>query len=274
MTNGLRKSATAGAVALLMCGAAHAATLSITVENITGDGGFSVTPLYTAFHDENFDAFTPGEAASDGIRDIAETGMAGTIASERLAVDPDSQGTVLASPSGPPPIQPGETVTAEIKVNGASNPYFTFLAMLLPTNDTFIGMDDALRLFADDGSFLGPQIITVTGEHIYDAGTEVNGLEGSAFVAGQDITAGADENGIITRAGSDIASIFADAPLAAGGNLGSGAVLDFTSSPADFQLLRISISEVSQVPLPASAPMLLAGLGLLGWRARRSRTTA
>jgi hypothetical protein len=274
MPNYLSTCAAAGAVMLFLGGAASAATLSITIENVTGAGGFSVTPLYTAFHDDGFDAFDLGAPASDGLREIAETGMAGTVAAERLAIDPDSQGTQIASPSGPPPIQPGETVTAEIEVDGASNPYFTFLAMLLPSNDTFIGMDDPMRLFADDGSFLGPQVITVTGENIYDAGTEVNGLEGSAFVAGEDITAGADENGVVTRAGSDIASIFEGAPLAAGGNLGSGAVLDFFTSPEDFQLLRISIAEVSQVPLPASAPLLAAALGVLGWRAGRRKRDA
>jgi hypothetical protein len=274
MTKSLRPIATAGLLTALLCGAASASTLSITIENTTGAGGFSITPLYTAFHDENFDAFNVGEAATPGVEQIAETGAAATVAAERLALDPDSQGNVNPSPSGPPPIQPGESVTVELDIDGASNPFFTFLAMLLPTNDTFIGMDDPLRLFADDGTFLGPQVIEVTGEHIYDAGTEVNGLEGSAFVAGQDITLGEEENGVITRAGADIANIFAGAPLAAGGNLGSGDVLDFFSSPQDFRLLTISISEVSQVPLPASAPLLAAALGFMGWRARKAKRSS
>lgn len=265
--------ATAGALSIMTATAASAASLSITIENLTGAGGFAVTPLYTAFHDDTFDAFSVGDAASPGVELLAETGAASLVAQERLDLDADSTGNV--NPAGtPPPIQPGESVTTVLDVDGQSNPFFTFLAMLLPSNDTFIGNDDALRLFDDAGNFLGPQFIEVTGEDIYDAGTEVNGLEGAAFVAGQDVNAGEEENGVITAAGADIASIFAGATLATGDTLGSGAVLDFFTNPADFRLLTISITEVSQVPLPASAPMLAAAVGLVGWGARRKKKSS
>lgn len=261
------------ASAMLLGSAASAATIQITITNTTGAGGFSVTPLYTAFHDGTFDAFNIGEEASAGLELIAETGMASGIAGERLLVDPDSQGNVNPSPSGPPPIQPGEQVTAVLDIDGANNQYLTFLAMLLPTNDTFIGNDDARahRIFDDSGAFLGPQTIEVTGSQIFDAGTEINALAGSAFVAGQDITLGGTENGTVQRAGADITEIFAGVELAAGGFLGSGDVLDFFRAPGDFNLLSIEITEVSAVPLPATAPMLLAGFGLLGWRMRKSK---
>jgi len=91
--------------------AASAITLNITVTNNQSEGGLSFTPLYTAIHDDSFDAFNVGEAASAGVELIAETGMASEVAAERRALDPDSFGTVLASPEGPPPVQPGETVS-------------------------------------------------------------------------------------------------------------------------------------------------------------------
>ncbi len=260
-----------GIAAAIICLApmAHATTLSITVTNNQADGGFAVTPLYTAFHDGSFDAFTVGEAASLGVETIAETGSAATVAAERLAIDPDSFGTVIASPSGPPPIEAGESVTTEVTLDPNSSLFFTFLSMLLPSNDTFIGNDDplAFQLFDAAGAFLGDRVIEVTGLDIYDAGTEVNGLLGSAFVAGQDITLGADEGGVVT-AGQDL-SVFAGATLATGATLGDAALLDFFSDPSAFSLLTIEITEVAPVPLPAGAPLLAAALGLLGLRSRR-----
>ncbi len=273
MTLKLKSVAMAVPLSMMLATAASAATLSITITNTTGADGFAITPLYTAFHDDSFDAFNVGAAASAGVELIAETGMASAVAAERLAADADSQGNTNAAGT-PPPIQPGETVTAVLDIDGASNPYFTFLAMLLPSNDTFIGNDDALRLFSDSGDFLGPQFINVTGEDIYDAGTEANALFGSAFVQGEDITLGGAGEGVITAAGADIASIFGGATLATNGVLGTGDVLDFFTDPADFSLLTISITEVAPVPLPASAPLLAASLGFLGWRARKKKQSA
>lgn len=267
--------AATGAAALLAGTMAHATTIEITVTNTTGVGGFSITPLYTAFHDGSFDAFDVGGTASAGVELIAETGNPSSLPAERLAADADAQAVVIGSPDGPPPIQPGETATAVLDVDGASNPFLTFLAMLLPSNDAFIGNDNATayRIFNDDGSFAGDQTISVTGSMIYDAGTEANGLLGSAFVAGADTPLSPAGEGTITDAdAAELADIFAGVSLVTGDTLGSGALLDF--SAADFNLLEISITEVTPVPLPASAPLLLGALGFMGWRSRRRKTAA
>jgi hypothetical protein len=252
-----------------LAGAASATMLSITVTNNQSAGGLSVTPLYTGFHDGSFDAFDVGSAASNGVKTIAETGNAMPVAGERLAADPNSVGQVFAA-SGPPPIQPGQSVTEVVDINATGSVYLSFLSMVLPSNDTFIGNDDptAYQLFDMGGSFLGDQIIEVTGAHIYDAGTEVNGLTGSAFVAGQDIALGADENGVIT-AGQSLAD-FAGQTLATGAVLGDAAQLDFFTDPRNFSLLTIEISRVAPVPLPASGMLLLGALGLMRLRARKS----
>ena len=187
----LKKAAIAGAIGCaMMASAASAASIKITVTNLQGEGGLSITPLYTAFHNGSFDAFDEGGVASAGLELIAETGMASAIAAQRTATDPNSVGNVLASPAGPPPIQPGEVVSSVMKLDATGPLFFTFLSMLLPSNDHFIGNDDALahQIFGAGGEFLGNQTITVTGDQIYDAGTEANGLEGSAFVAGQDLS--------------------------------------------------------------------------------------
>ncbi|MEL6242262.1 MAG: spondin domain-containing protein [Pseudomonadota bacterium] len=252
---------------IVACGlstAAAATTLNITVTNNQPAGGFSITPLYLGFHNDQFDAFNAGEAASPGVEEIAETGMAGVVAGERLAADPNSQGLVIASPTGAPPIQPGESESAQITLNPTDALFLTFLSMVLPSNDTFIGSDDPIQLFDSSGNFLGDQIIEVTREQTYDAGTEVNGLTGAAFLANEDISLGDAENGIITPV-QDLTE-FAGQELVTGDILGDATLLDFFSDTSNPSFVTISISEVNPIPLPASAPLLLAALGLMGWR--------
>ncbi len=253
--------------------AAQATTLQITVTNNQAIGGLSITPLYTALHDGSFDAFNLGDAASAGIEEIAETGSAATVAGERLGFDADSQGLVLASPDGPPPVQPGESVTATIDVNTSEALYFTFLSMLLPSNDHFIGNDDALayQLFDASGAFLGDQTINVTGAQIYDAGTEANGLAGAAFIDGIDIAESPTGEGTIQQGIPLSSELFGPGVLLATGDALDPSLIDFTSNPTAFNLLTIQISEVAPIPLPATAPMLLGALGLLGWRHRRKK---
>lgn len=264
----LKSVALAGAAGLIMMAtAASAASIKITVTNLQESGGLSITPLYTALHNGSFDAFDVGAPASAGLELIAETGMASGIAAQRLATDPNSAGAVIASPAGPPPIQPGESASTRINVDPTGPLFFTFLSMLLPSNDHFIGNDDALayQVFGSSGEFLGDQSITVTGNQIYDAGTEANGLTGSAFVAGQDISLSpADSSPRITQGLFDL-SVFAGQTLATGDVLGSAAQIDFLTNPGAFELVRI---EIAQVPLPASAPLLLAALGAIGFASR------
>lgn len=250
---------------------AQATTLQITVTNNQAAGGLSITPLYTAFHDGTFDAFDLGGMASPGIELIAETGMASTVAGERQNIDPDSQALVLESPSGPPPIQPGEVVSGTININTSEALFFTFLSMILPSNDHFIGNDDPLayQIFDENGVFTGNRTINVTGAQIYDAGTEANGLEGAAFVQGVDIGDSPAGEGSIQQGIGLSEELFGPGVLLATGDTLDAGLIDFTSNPGAFDLLTIEISQVAPVPLPASAPLLLGALGFLGWRHRR-----
>lgn len=249
---------------------AQATTLKITVTNNQASGGLSITPLYTSVHDGSFDAFDLGGTATDGLELIAETGNASVVAGERRASDPDSQPLTLASPDGPPPVQPGESVSGRLSVNATEALYFTFLSMLLPSNDHFIGNDNPLayQLFDASGNFNGARTINVTGGEIYDAGTEANGFEGSAFIQGADITDSPAGEGLIQQGLPISSELFAPGVLLATGDTLNPAFLDFTSDPNNFNLLTI---EISQVPVPASAPLLLGALGLLGWGHRRRK---
>lgn len=245
--------------------AAQATTLEISITNTAQAGGFAITPVYSAFHDGAFDAFDAGSAASAGVELIAETGMTGGLPGERLAVSPDSVAVVVGAPqSGPPTIDPGETGTATINVDGSINRYFTFLSMLVPSNDTFLGNDDptAFTLFDGMGNFLGDRVIDVTAAFLFDAGTEVNNpLNGPAFVAMQDALAGEVENGVVHGVESFAAFAGVQTPL----GILDGNLIDFGNDPSRFSVATITIREVTGVvPLPASGVLGLFGLLSLG----------
>jgi len=169
--------------------------IRVTVSNTSNTGGTFLTPVYLGFHDGNFDLFDVGEEASAGLESLAEDGAFGAIAAERLEASPDSQGLVVAGDGGP--IAAQETTSNTIMLDGSTNQYVSLAAMILPSNDAFIGTDDALRLFDMNGNFLGAQTLTFKGSDVYDAGTEVNTEEDAAFLNQTGPNTGVDEGGVI-----------------------------------------------------------------------------
>ena len=253
---------------------ANALTVQVKVTNTAGPGGLSLTPLYFGFHNGSVDLFDSGATASDGVERIAELGDFGQLRDERLAQQASSVGGVAlgTSQGAPGPIEPGETATFTIDLDNIMNRFLFFAAMIIPSNDTFIGVDDPTQfaLFDDAGNFLGPQTIDVTGAFAYDAGTEVNDASvggGAAFVEGRDINAGADEGALISSAQS--LSDFLGLTLANGTVLNGD--IDFLSNPSAFSFARI---EISEVPLPPA--LILMGAGLAGLRvaARKKKLAA
>lgn len=258
----LRRGALA-AVAAGLAVPAGATTLDITVTNVAPAGGFSITPLYGAFHDGTFDAFSVNAPASAGVELIAEDGLVGGLPAERLAQSPGSQAVTIGQPAnGVPTIDPGETASVRVNVDGAENPFFTFLSMLVPTNDTFLGNDDplAIALFDALGGFTGNRTLAITGADLFDAGTEVNDPLGTpAFVLDPNalFTPSVDENGTVQPATSQAAFAGVATPV----GILDGALIDFAGDPAAFDVATI---EIALVPLPPGALLGLAGLGALG----------
>jgi hypothetical protein len=72
-----------------------------------------------------------------------------------------------------PVIPPGATVTMTFTVDSNRDRYLSYAAMLVPSNDAFIGNDTPIEIFNNSGQFKGADLI-VTGNGIWDAGTEVN----------------------------------------------------------------------------------------------------
>jgi len=182
-------------------------TLTISVTNTLPEGGTFLTPVWFGFHDgQNFDLYDRGAAASTGLERVAEDGNVGAIASEfsqaagRNGVDAAVFGLGAGAPG---PIDPGETATFTINVNQADvgRGYFTWITMVIPSNDAFLAspgnpLTDAI--FDADGNFNGPLIVQRFGADVLDAGTEVNTELDAAFLNQTAPNTGVTENGVIT----------------------------------------------------------------------------
>lgn len=171
--------------------------LRVTVRNTSDTGGTFLTPVYFGFHDGGFDLFDVGAAASPGLESLAEDGAFAIVAAERAAASPGSQGLVVTGENGF--IATQEQTSAFITVDSAVNTQVSFGAMILPSNDAFIGTDEALTLFDDAGNFLGAQTVVFDGTDVYDAGTEVNTELDAAFINQTAPDTGVDENGVIRQ---------------------------------------------------------------------------
>jgi hypothetical protein len=271
----------------LLAAPAMATSLRITITNDAQVDGFALTPVYTAFHDGNFDSYNPNEAASAGLELLAEVGNFSAIQADRIAATTGqgnpSVGAVFSSftPGGDRrPLFGGESATVDVDItNTGTQRFFSFLSMIIPTNDIFIGNGnpEAFELFDDQGIFTGNRTIKVTGADARDAGTEVNDrANGVAFAAGQNGAAGADENGVVQTDGYSELIRYVGLDTAAGFTINGDLKNTLLDTPADqFAIATITIERIAPVPLPAGGLLMLSALGLGHVIARRkTRKTA
>lgn len=263
-------SAIALSVAMIPAVANAQASGDIRVEVVHGGNtDLSLTPVWFGFHNGDFDTFTSGEAASAAVEAIAEVGVVGPISDAFTAapgIPGDIQGVALAGApmtSNPPPIQPGETGLGFVTpVNPSSYQYFSFLSMIVPTNDTFIGNGDPLahRVFNDldqliDEAGNPTSVREIEIFRFYDAGTEVDGGIGAAFQSGANGADGVDQNGLI--------SLNPDLSTFLGTTDATGLDINDIITPGEL----IATIRISQVPEPGT--LVLAGLAGLGLAFRR-----
>lgn len=162
---------------------------------------------------------------------------------------------------GGAPIAPGTVVSQSFDVT-EMNRYFSYASMVLPSNDAFIGNEDAtgIDVFDDMGNFVGADFF-ITGANVWDAGTEVNDElpENTAFFGQAAPDTGVDENGTVglhpgflgSSANPGTPSILADAQFAG----------------ADFTLGGYPVARITIIPGPGA----LAVFGLAGLAGRRRR---
>ena len=134
------------------------AQVDVSVTNMTS--GIYFTPIVVAAHDDATSIFSPGGTASASLELVAECGD-----TTDLVADLDSAGAdTLVNPFGGP-MGPGLTASGTLMTQ-AGNDYLSLAAMLLPTNDGFVGMSSL-------------PIPSAAGTYSYllygfDAGTEAN----------------------------------------------------------------------------------------------------
>ncbi|MEM9700725.1 MAG: spondin domain-containing protein [Pseudomonadota bacterium] len=246
----------------LLAGAAQATTLEITVTNEQAVGGLYFTPVLSIFHDGTFDTFDSGANASAGLEALAEEGDVSGVQADVAAASSDFQTAVFANGAGfpgAPVIDPGESATLQIDVDTATQRFFSFLSMVIPSNDTFIGNDNptAYELFDSAGDFVFANAIQVFTTDAWDGGTELDDGNGAAF-APPTGTPATDTNEVVSALAN--LDFLIGRPQAPGG----------TVQTASGLLASISINEVAPIPLPAGLPLMLAGLGAFGLLRRRS----
>ncbi len=185
---------------LLASGQALGAELSVTVKNLTN--GIYFTPLLISAHKGNVDLFETGAPASGELQAMAEGGDISGLSG--LLGGPDED-TVENPAKGL--LGPGESVDVLLRTKGYRTRYLSIVAMLLPTNDGFVGLD-ALRIPKIPGTYR----YYLFG---YDAGTEANdevitgggapGQAGIPFDPGEN--AGVDGSGVIDFDANDTVHI-------------------------------------------------------------------
>ena len=243
---------------LLAAGAAHAAPLDITFTNVQSAGGLALTPFLTVLHDGSYDPFDAGGTASAGVEAIAEEG---DVSVELGTLGGETAGVALAPDGfpGAPVIEPGETATLRLDVDPASDRFLTFLSMVIPSNDLFVGNDDpmAYEIFDAVGEFVLDGPIEVFAGAVWDAGTEVNNGQGAAF---------STDGGTATET-SDPIALAGSLDVLLGINAPTGPI---TTVPGAGDLLFTVEVAPAPIPLPAGLPLMLAALGGLAFVRRRA----
>jgi len=261
--------------------------VQVTVTSNAPTGGVALTPLWGGFHNGSFDSYNGGLAVQPGIESIAEDGDASLLSSDFLDgytyVDNGTNSRVLTSqtsgrvdgvigsPTGPPPIQPGESVSAIFSIDAAQNGYFSYASMVLPSNDFLVFNGNP---FAHDVSSLftggGPISFDIgLAGTVNDVGTEINDFD---FTAGNGLfglpggqagpNQGADEFGVVTNIAGD--------PFANFLNLPGDDLSLFNFNDTSIYSRGIATITISSVPEPSSAIALIAGLAGVCLRRRRS----
>jgi hypothetical protein len=140
----------------------------VTIENLTG--GQALTPPLLATHSRSADVFTIGEAASFGVKEIAENGnlapLQEALGGNVHVFDVVAAGAPLVPAGTPGSAMFDDAVTLTISADRGTK-FLSYVSMLICTNDGFTGLD-ALQLPEAVGD-----TISAYGAG-YDAGTEIN----------------------------------------------------------------------------------------------------
>ncbi len=216
--------------------------VTVSIENISPENGTTLTPLWFGFHDGNFDTYDRGRPVSPGLESLAEDGATELISQEfDLAGFGAVQGAIPGLEGTPGPIDPGETATVTVELDGSDSTsrFFNYASMVLPSNDFFIanGNEQGIPIFDEAGNFIGADFI-VLGSSVLDAGSEVNDElpANTAFFGQQAPDTGVVENGVVQLAEGFIPG----GPILSSEDFGNA---DFTAE--GYQVARIRVFAAS-----------------------------
>lgn len=240
---------------------AQTVQVRVSIESLVPANSISFAALRIGFHSGIYDSFNNGQTASPAIVSIAEGGLGGDWFPAFSAADPTATlGTVAPNPAGP--TTPGLTGTAVFTVDPTVNPFFTFGAMVVPSNDYFIGNDSPTQYQLFDGlGNLNITSITQTASDIWDAGSETTVAANAAFLAIGNNDLRTPQNGVVSFDFADL-STFNGLTTAVGYTFDS-------QLTADTEVYRISFAVV---PEPGTLGLFaFGGLAAALVARRRSR---
>lgn len=162
-------------------------TITVDITNLTN--AITFTPLLVSAHDRYSHLYQVGTPASANLQAMAEGGDISGLVADLTSVSAN----FVANPAGGL-LGPGASTSATLMMD-KGNRHLSIVAMMLPTNDGFIGLD-ALKIPKKKGSYT----YYLNG---YDAGTEANDeiINGGGAPGTPGIPADPGGNGGINGAG-------------------------------------------------------------------------
>ena len=138
---------------------AQATDFNVRIDNLTN--AITFTPFLVAAHPADEQLFATGQPASANLQAMAEGGN-----TAGLIIDLEGLGATIANNPAGGLLAPASSANVDVNTDGTSNTHLSIVAMLLPTNDAFAGLN-AIEIPTAPGTY-------IYNVPAYDAGTEAN----------------------------------------------------------------------------------------------------